>query len=278
MQVGGGGMNLTHLDENGAARMVDVGEKAVSARMARAQAEIVMQPETLRLICAGRIEKGDVFSCARIAGTATSRPTATSPTTSAARPGLSRTRSGKLPGLPTPPNNLPVTSRAATVARVKRASQRENRRKKSRPKATPLSTGNPGRRATGSPTSRDAATAIAATPSRPVVTATAMATVPLMQRIAWMPTNRAAATTTTGNVAMGVTAVRTKTAPPPLHGAWSRALPESPRALSRCSSSASSASRGGNRPLRGQKRFFFGGVKGERKASGSSKFSYEPLS
>ena len=61
-------MNLTHLDENGAARMVDVGEKAVSARMARAQAEIVMQPETLRLICAGRIEKGDVFSCARIAG------------------------------------------------------------------------------------------------------------------------------------------------------------------------------------------------------------------
>lgn len=61
-------MELTHLDENGAARMVDVGGKDVTARMARAQAEIVMQPETLRLIRGGEIKKGDVFSCARIAG------------------------------------------------------------------------------------------------------------------------------------------------------------------------------------------------------------------
>ena len=61
-------MELTHLDETGAARMVDVGEKAVTRRMARAQAVVTMQPETLRMITEGRAKKGDVFACARIAG------------------------------------------------------------------------------------------------------------------------------------------------------------------------------------------------------------------
>ena len=61
-------MQLTHLDEHGAARMVDVGEKAFTRRTAQAQAVITMQPETLRKIVEGDMPKGDVFACARIAG------------------------------------------------------------------------------------------------------------------------------------------------------------------------------------------------------------------
>lgn len=61
-------MQLSHLDDKGNAHMVDVGAKAVTSRMAVAQAEIIMQPETLELICRGEMPKGDVFSCARIAG------------------------------------------------------------------------------------------------------------------------------------------------------------------------------------------------------------------
>lgn len=61
-------MSLTHLDESGAAHMVDVGEKAVTRRTAQAQAIVSMQPETLSLILSGHMPKGDVFACARIAG------------------------------------------------------------------------------------------------------------------------------------------------------------------------------------------------------------------
>lgn len=61
-------MGLTHIDEKGAARMVDVGEKSYTYREARAQAVITMKPETLSLILDGKVKKGDVFSCARIAG------------------------------------------------------------------------------------------------------------------------------------------------------------------------------------------------------------------
>lgn len=61
-------MNLTHLDESGAAHMVDVGEKQVTRRTASAQAMLTMQPETLEKIAAGTVPKGDVFACARIAG------------------------------------------------------------------------------------------------------------------------------------------------------------------------------------------------------------------
>ena len=59
---------LTHLDESGAAHMVDVTSKEASERVAVAQASITMQPETLRLIIAGGHKKGDVFAVARIAG------------------------------------------------------------------------------------------------------------------------------------------------------------------------------------------------------------------
>ena len=61
-------MELTHLDETGAARMVDVGDKQMTRRMVQAQAVITMQPETLQAILDGSTPKGDVFSCARIAG------------------------------------------------------------------------------------------------------------------------------------------------------------------------------------------------------------------
>lgn len=61
-------MSLTHIDDNGAARMVDVGEKEVTRRSASAQAVMSMQPQTLSLILSGGMPKGDVFACARIAG------------------------------------------------------------------------------------------------------------------------------------------------------------------------------------------------------------------
>jgi len=59
---------LTHLDEQGAARMVDVGEKPVTQRIATAEALVRMRPETLALIADGKMPKGDVFAVARIAG------------------------------------------------------------------------------------------------------------------------------------------------------------------------------------------------------------------
>lgn len=61
-------MELTHLDGEGQAFMVDVGAKDVTERAAVAEAQIKMKPETLTLILAGNIKKGDVFASARIAG------------------------------------------------------------------------------------------------------------------------------------------------------------------------------------------------------------------
>jgi cyclic pyranopterin phosphate synthase len=59
---------LTHLDETGRARMVDVGAKDDTVRIAIAKGEIVMKPETLALIRAGSIKKGDVLSISQVAG------------------------------------------------------------------------------------------------------------------------------------------------------------------------------------------------------------------
>ena len=59
---------LSHLDEQGRARMVDVSEKEVTSRIATACGTIHMLPETLALILDDKIEKGDVFSVARVAG------------------------------------------------------------------------------------------------------------------------------------------------------------------------------------------------------------------
>ena len=59
---------LTHLNEKGEARMVDVSEKDVTHRTARAEGFVSMQPETLALVETGQAKKGDVLATARIAG------------------------------------------------------------------------------------------------------------------------------------------------------------------------------------------------------------------
>jgi cyclic pyranopterin phosphate synthase len=63
-----GEKGLTHIDQRGEARMVDVSEKAVTARVAIAQGRVIMQPATLDLVLKGNAKKGDVLGAARIAG------------------------------------------------------------------------------------------------------------------------------------------------------------------------------------------------------------------
>lgn len=59
---------FTHFDESGASRMVDVGQKPVTERMARAQGRVKMLPETLQKITRKEHKKGDVLEVARLAG------------------------------------------------------------------------------------------------------------------------------------------------------------------------------------------------------------------
>ncbi len=59
---------LSHLDDKGRPRMVDVGAKAVTARVAVAKGLVRMQPETFNLIMSGGTKKGDVLTTARLAG------------------------------------------------------------------------------------------------------------------------------------------------------------------------------------------------------------------
>lgn len=59
---------LSHLNEKGEARMVDVSEKGVTSRTAIAEGFVAMLPETLALVEAGQAKKGDVLAAARIAG------------------------------------------------------------------------------------------------------------------------------------------------------------------------------------------------------------------
>ncbi len=67
---------LTHFDAEGRAVMVDVSDKAETARTATARASVVMQPETLRVIVAGEAKKGDVLGTARLAGIMAAKRTA----------------------------------------------------------------------------------------------------------------------------------------------------------------------------------------------------------
>ena len=67
---------LTHVDESGAARMVDVSEKAVTRRIARAGGAVRMKPETLRAILDNTVKKGDVLAVARVAGIMAAKKTA----------------------------------------------------------------------------------------------------------------------------------------------------------------------------------------------------------
>jgi cyclic pyranopterin phosphate synthase len=67
---------LSHFDESGASRMVDVGAKPEAARTARASAVVRMKPETLALIRDRKLAKGDVLEVARLAGIMAAKKTA----------------------------------------------------------------------------------------------------------------------------------------------------------------------------------------------------------
>ncbi len=67
---------FSHLDDQGKARMVDVGDKAVTGRVARAAARVEMATETLRLLADRALPKGDVLSVARVAGIMAAKGTA----------------------------------------------------------------------------------------------------------------------------------------------------------------------------------------------------------
>ena len=69
-------MALTHFDGEGNAHMVDVSAKAVTERVAVAEARVVMAAETLALITEGRAKKGDVLGVARLAGIMAAKRTA----------------------------------------------------------------------------------------------------------------------------------------------------------------------------------------------------------
>ena len=68
--------NFTHFDASGQAHMVDVGEKAETRRVARAEGRIVMEPATLAMILSGDAKKGDVLGVARIAAIQAAKRTA----------------------------------------------------------------------------------------------------------------------------------------------------------------------------------------------------------
>jgi cyclic pyranopterin phosphate synthase len=61
-------LHLTHLDDQGNAKMVDVGDKDVTSREAVATGHVAVEPETLRLIKEGLMKKGDVLTIAQLAG------------------------------------------------------------------------------------------------------------------------------------------------------------------------------------------------------------------
>ena len=60
--------NLTHLDEAGRVHMVDVGDKPVTSRRARAGGFVLLSEDTLSLIMAGKLKKGEALELARVAG------------------------------------------------------------------------------------------------------------------------------------------------------------------------------------------------------------------
>jgi cyclic pyranopterin phosphate synthase len=61
-------MQMSHIDGNGNAQMVDISDKEETVREAVAVGKVYMKPETLQIIVKGEVPKGDVFSTARIAG------------------------------------------------------------------------------------------------------------------------------------------------------------------------------------------------------------------
>ena len=69
-------MSLSHFDPSGQAHMVDVSDKAVTARIAVAEGHVRMAPDTLALVTAGTAAKGDVLGIARVAGIMATKKTA----------------------------------------------------------------------------------------------------------------------------------------------------------------------------------------------------------
>ncbi|MDX1763623.1 MAG: cyclic pyranopterin monophosphate synthase MoaC [bacterium] len=67
---------LTHLNNKGEARMVDVSDKKITQRLAMARGTITMKPATFKLIAEGKVPKGDVFGVARVAGIMAAKETA----------------------------------------------------------------------------------------------------------------------------------------------------------------------------------------------------------
>lgn len=67
---------LTHIDESGHVRMVNVGHKPDTERIATARGTVLMQPETLQLIIEGQMKKGDVLTTAQLAGIMAAKQTA----------------------------------------------------------------------------------------------------------------------------------------------------------------------------------------------------------
>ena len=68
-------MNLSHVDESGAARMVDISGKQRVKRTAKASGKIKLRPETIKLVKEGLLKKGDVLAAARIAGITAAKKT-----------------------------------------------------------------------------------------------------------------------------------------------------------------------------------------------------------
>lgn len=66
---------LSHLDKSGTARMVDVGDKSISKRIATAKCEVIMGSDTLNLVREGNIPKGDVINVCKIAGVMAAKKT-----------------------------------------------------------------------------------------------------------------------------------------------------------------------------------------------------------
>jgi cyclic pyranopterin monophosphate synthase len=67
---------LTHFDDQGAAHMVDVSDKAVTDRIATASGRVIMDPATLAIVLQGTAKKGDVLGIARLAGIMAAKKTA----------------------------------------------------------------------------------------------------------------------------------------------------------------------------------------------------------
>lgn len=69
------GMELTHFNEQGRAKMVDVSEKKTTKRTATVSGKVIMKPETLKRIKEGKIAKGDVLAVAQVAGVMAAKKT-----------------------------------------------------------------------------------------------------------------------------------------------------------------------------------------------------------